>query len=65
MNTTMAVKIETCIELCNGNANTFKKNVLKVTSLTDKGFHELGMTDVAFNMLQRKESIRDILNAVA
>lgn len=64
MNTILATKIETCLELCNSDPDAFKKYVLKVTSLTDKGFHDLNRTDVAFEMLKRGESVEDTIKAV-
>lgn len=64
MNDLFRGKVEACLELSNGDQEVFKTNVMKVTSLTDKGFHELNMTDVAYEMLKRGESVDNAINAV-
>ena len=63
MNNMMRGKIEACIELSDGNAEQFRFNVMKTTSLTFEGFHNLNATDVAYEMLKRGESINDVINA--
>jgi hypothetical protein len=64
MNDYMRGKIEACIELSDGDAEKFKQDVIKVTGLTDQGFHNLNMTDVAFDMLNRGEDLNEIMDAV-
>jgi hypothetical protein len=64
MNNFTLGKIESCIEISNGDHNEFKRLVKKTTSLTDIGFHSCGVTDVAYKMMKRKEKIEDIIKAV-
>jgi len=63
MNNFFRGKIEACIELSEGDAEKFKKWSIKVTSLTDQGFHQLTITDTAYQMLKRGESISATINA--
>lgn len=53
MNTVMATKIETCLELAQGEkgkekANDFMKKVMKVTGLTKSGFYETALCQVSY-----------------
>lgn len=64
MNDIMRGKIEACIELCEGDAEKFRSYVIATTGLTVQGFHHLNMTDVAFEMLKRGESVDDVIEAV-
>jgi hypothetical protein len=64
MNDVMRGKIEACLELSEGREYKFKKDVMKVTGLTDGGFHLLNITDVAYAMLRRGEKLETVINTV-
>lgn len=68
MNVIMLAKIETCLELAEGKtpsakAADFKKKVLKVTSLSQSRFEELGVTDASYKMLCEGKELNAIFDA--
>lgn len=65
MNDIMRGKIEACIELSDCDAEKFKRDVMKVTGFTEKGFNNCAVTSVAYNMLKRNESINAVINTVS
>ena len=64
MNDIMRGKIEACLELCECDAEKFRAYVMATTGLTQQGFHNLNLTDVAFDMLNRGEDLEAIMDAV-
>lgn len=67
MSDILVIKIETCLQLCEGNSNLsrardFKRKVMKVTGLTQSGFEEHPHCKIAYNKLENFHEIKDILN---
>jgi hypothetical protein len=62
MNDVMRGKIEACLELSEGREYKFKKDVMKVTGLTDGGFHLLNVNDVDIRYAQTWREVRDCVD---